>query len=186
MAHILEYSNYEILPTEEALLIKPIRDLYYADTSEDKETFLTQMSIIYFLVDPRSSFSYILDEEERLHTILIENGLPTEFELTKELQSAIDAYRQHTVTIASQILDTTKRTVDKIRKFLNDVDLTEEDDKGRPKYPIEKVISALNQVDKLVTILVETEKKVTREIEEKGRARGNQGQKTLMDDGIIK
>jgi hypothetical protein len=32
---------------------------------------------------------------------------------------------------------------------------------------------------------MEAEKMVSKEIEEAGRARGNQGVKTLMDDGIL-
>jgi hypothetical protein len=38
--HILEYQNYEVVPTEEAFLIKPIRDLYNNDKSKTKEKFM--------------------------------------------------------------------------------------------------------------------------------------------------
>jgi hypothetical protein len=38
--HILEFINYEIKPTEEAFLIKPIRDLYNEDKSKNKEKFM--------------------------------------------------------------------------------------------------------------------------------------------------
>lgn len=31
---------------------------------------MTQMSIIYFLADPRSSYNYIINEEERLKAII--------------------------------------------------------------------------------------------------------------------
>jgi len=68
--HLIQYENYQITPTEEALLIKPIRDLYKADKSKYKDTFLTQCSIIYFLADPRSSYSYITNEEERFKEII--------------------------------------------------------------------------------------------------------------------
>jgi hypothetical protein len=38
--HIVEYNNYTITPTQEALLIKPIRDLFNKDKSPTKEKFL--------------------------------------------------------------------------------------------------------------------------------------------------
>ena len=44
--------------------------------------------------------------------------------------------------------------------------------------------STVAQIPKLVKDLVEAEKAVTKEIQEQGRARG-QGDKTLMDDGIL-
>jgi len=38
---ILEFDNFEVRPTQEALLIKPIRDLYNADRTKGKDKFMT-------------------------------------------------------------------------------------------------------------------------------------------------
>lgn len=38
--YLVEYDNYEIIVTQEALLIKPIRDLYNSDRSKYKEKFM--------------------------------------------------------------------------------------------------------------------------------------------------
>jgi hypothetical protein len=52
------------------MLIKPFRDLYKKDRSVGKDHFMEVMSVIYFYVDPRSSYSYITSDEDRLAAII--------------------------------------------------------------------------------------------------------------------
>jgi hypothetical protein len=73
--------------------------------------------------------------------------------------------------------------VDKVRKFLKDVDLNEVDEKGKPKYTINSITTALSQISKIAKEIVDTERIVAQEIEEAGKIRGN-SEKTLTDDGI--
>ena len=182
--HILEYNNYQIEPTQEAFLIKPIRDLYKADKSKTKDKFMTQMSVIYFLVDPRSSYNYIIDEDERLKAIIEQEGLPSNFKIDKKLQEAIDIYKKHVITTSYLLLQDTKLAIDKVRQFLRDVDLTAVDDKNKPIYTINSVTSAIKQIPQLAKDVIDAEKAITREIEEQGKLRGT-ANKTLMDDGIL-
>ena len=62
---LIEYKDYKIVVSDEALLVKPIRDLFNKDTSENKEKFMQQMSYMYFMIDPRSTYNYIIDDNER-------------------------------------------------------------------------------------------------------------------------
>ena len=78
---LIEYSNYQIKVADEAFLVKPIRTLFNKDKSKTKDNFWSQMSYMYFLVDPRSSYMYIVDEEERAKEIIKQEGLP---ELTNQ------------------------------------------------------------------------------------------------------
>ena len=183
--HILEYTNYEVVPTEEAFLIKPIRELYNADKSKNKEKFMQQMSILYFMVDPRSSYNYIIDSDDRYKAILEQEGLPKDFKIESKVQEAIDWYKKHTLTTSSLLLEDARQAVDKIRQFLRDVDLNATDDKGKPKYTINTVTTALKQLPQLAKDLKDTEKILTLEIEEAGRARGGNESKSLMDDGVL-
>lgn len=182
--HIVEYNNYQITPTEEALLIAPIRKLYTNDKSKDKNKFLQMMSILYFYVDPRSSYSYITDDSERLREILLQEGLPSNFKIDKQLQEAIDAYRKHTITTSNLLLQDTRVAIDKLREFLRNVNLNDKDDKGKPLYTISSITQAIKQIPQLAKDIMEAEKIVSKEIEEQGRARGNTS-KTLMEDGIL-
>ena len=181
--HLIEYENYEIKISPEALLVKPIRDLWEADKSPTKENFLQQASFMFFMVDPRSTYSYITDLKERADEVILQEGLPTNFKPSKELKAAMEAYEKHTITSSYALLEAAKIAVDKVGRFLKDVDLNTLDDKGKPVYTINSITSAIKQIPQLAKDLVEAEKVVAKEIEEKGRARGGNN-KTLLDDGF--
>lgn len=181
--HIIEYNNYTIEPTQEAFLIKPIRDLFNKDKSKTKEKFLQQMSVLYFYADPRSTYNYIVDDDERLQAIIEQEGLPKDFKITEDLDKALQEYKKHTITTSYLLLQDTKIAVDKVRQFLREVDLTAVDDKGKPLYTINSITQAIKQIPQLSKDLLEAEKIVSKEIEEQGRARGGNN-KTLFEDGI--
>jgi uncharacterized protein YoxC len=182
--HIIEYNNYTIEPTQEAFLIRPIRALFNADRTATKEKFMQQLSVIYFMADPRSSYNYLTDEKDRLKEIILQEGLPEDFKIDKKLQEAIDEYKKHVITTSYLLLQDTRFAIDKLRQFLRDVDLTLTDDKGKPVYTVNSITSAIKQIPQLAKDIAEAERAVSKEIEEQGRARGGNN-KTIFDDGIV-
>ncbi len=182
--HVLEFQNYQVTPTQEALLIKPIRDIYNKDKSKNKEKFMQILSVIYFYTDPRSSYNYILNDEERLQEIIKQEGLPSDFKITPQIQEAIDIYKQHTLTTSLLLLQDMKVAIDKVRNFLRNVDLTATDDKGKPLYTISTITTAIKQIPQLSKDIMEAEKTVAKEIEEQGRVRGGVTNNSLFEDGI--
>ena len=181
--HLLEYENFEIKISPEAFLVKPIREIYNDDKTDNKESFMQQMSFMFFMVDPRSTYSYITDLEERANEVIDQEGLPKDFTPSKKLKRAMEVYEKHTITSSYALLEAAKIAVDKVGRFLKDVDLNTLDDKGKPVYTINSITSAIKQIPQLAKDLVEAEKVVAKEIEEKGRARGGNN-KTLLDDGF--
>lgn len=183
--HLVELVNYEIVPTQECLLVKPLRQLFNADRTKNKEKFMQQLSVIYFMADPRSSYNYITDLEERLSLIKQQEGIDESFKIDDKIEEAIEWYKKHTLTTSTLLLEDTRAAVDKVRKFLRDVDLNAVDEKtGKPLYSINSVTSALKQIPQLAKDLQETEKIVTKEIEEAGRARGGNERKKAYEDGV--
>ena len=92
-------------------------------------------------------------------------------------------YFIYSVTLISNIRIVTSRIIDKVREFLRTVDLTLEDDKGKPKYTIQSVTTAIKQIPQLAKDLAEAEKALAKEIEEQSKARGN-SEMSLFDNGI--
>jgi hypothetical protein len=180
---LLNIKNYQIEVTEEALLVKPIRDLFNSDASENKELFYQQCSVIYFMSDPRSSYNYIIDENDRFEEIKKQEGLAKTFKITKSLQKAIDSYKELSKTPASRLLDSANIAVSKVSDFLQNVDLYATDDKGRPVHTINSVTSALKMLPQLTKDLAETTKIVNKELEEQGRMRGGDKNKAMFEDG---
>lgn len=181
--HLIEYDNYEIKISPEALLVKPIREIWEKDKTKNKESFLSQMSFMFFMIDPRSTYSYITDLAERADEIIMQEGLPRDFQPSEDLKKAMEVYEKHTITSSYALLEAAKIAVDKVGKFLKEVDLNTLDDKGKPVYTINSITSAIKQIPQLAKDLVEAEKVVAKEIEEKGRARGGNN-KTIFDDGF--
>lgn len=175
--------NYELKIADEALLIRPIRRLWNQDRSMRKESFYQQMSYLYFMVSPQSTYSYILDMDERSKTIIEQEGLPEDFHPSQLLIEAMNIYRQHTITTTQKMLEAALVSADKVSKFLRDVDLTEEDDKGRPKYQVSTITAALKNVEGIVSTLQNLQKKVDQELEDAGKARGTQ-ELTVGDIGL--
>ena len=83
---LLNIENYQVKVADEALLVKPIRDLFNADKSKTKEKFYTECSIIFFMADPRSSYGYIVNDNERFEAIRTQEGLPKNYKISPELQ----------------------------------------------------------------------------------------------------
>lgn len=182
---LVRLDNYELKIEEELLLLKPFRVLYNADRTKDKNKFMEFLSIIYFVYDPRSDYSYIVDERKRWEEVCKSNGYDIPKSLNRNENECIEIYKQLTTTISSELLKSTKLAIDKVRDFLEKIDLFAVDDKGKPLYTINAVTSAIKQIPVLAKEVKEAEKAVAKEIEEQGRARGNQGSKSLMDDGVL-
>ena len=181
---LLNLENYQIKVADEALLVKPIRDLFNADKTKSKEKFYTECSIIFFMADPRSSYGHIVDEDERFETIRAQEGLPKNYKISKELQLAIDIYKKLTTTISSQLLEDTYVAIDKLRKFLRNIDLYAVDDKGKPLYTINSITSAIKAIPQLTKDIQEAEKQVNSDVLEVGRKRGGNEGKAMFEDGI--
>lgn len=180
--HIIEFQDYSVVPSPEIMLIKPFRRLWNADRSERKEKFLQQVSYCYFMVDPRSTYSYITDEDERAKEIIKQEGLPDDFKPSEMLQEAMDVYRKHCITTSSLLLEDTKSTIDKIRTELRDFNMSSLDDKDKANS-LKTIASIVSMIPKMVKDLSEAEKTVTQELNASGRARGK-AEKTLFDDGF--
>ena len=178
---LIKIENFSLQIADEALLIKPIRKLYNQDRSASKEQFYRQMSYLYFMVDPRSTYSYILNEEERAKEIIAQEGLDKDFKPSPLLQEAMEVYKKHTVTPSQELLNAALTAAHTVSAFLRKPDILEqEDDKGKPKYQISSITAALKNVEGIVASLQNLQRKVESELTEQSKARGSQ-ELTIFD-----
>ena len=169
---LLKYENYQVVPTEECFMVRPLRELFNEDTSTDKEFFMQQISYLYFMVDPRSPYMDILDEEDREEKVRVDCGLTIAF------------YKEITTTTSMKLLKSMRTSVIKVCDYLDDIDLYAEDKQGKPKYNIDKIISAIDKAPQLAKRLQETEKLVAQEITETSRVRGGEDSDHAFEDGF--
>lgn len=181
---LVRVENFQIVFEDELLLLKPFRQLYKSDKNRDKRGFMDFLTLVYFTYDPRSDYSYIVNEDDRLREVCETNGIDiTKFsDLQKE---CIELYKKLTTTISQELLRSTKIAIDKVREFLETLDLTATDDKGKPLYTINSVTTAIRQIPQLAKDVMDAEKAVAKEVQEQGTARGGNDSKSLMDDGVF-
>ena len=179
---LIDFEDYKIVVTPEAMLIKPIRELYRKDKTRVKDFFYQQMSYLYFMVDPRSTYMYITDPQERAKEIIAQEGLPAKFKPSDELKQAMEIYKKHTTTSSTLLLEDTRFMVDQIRKEMRATDLSQLEEKDKI-LALKNMVSMGSMVPKLVKDLSDAERAVTQELNEMGRVRGG-GEKTIFEDGF--
>lgn len=179
---LVKIDNYQLQIEDELLLLKPFRKLYKSDRDRTKQGFIDFLTIVYYTYDPRSDYSYIVNEKERLKEVCETNGFDTP-SFTALQKECIELYKKLTTTISQELLQSTKIAIAKVREFLETVDLTATDDKGKPLYTISSITTAIKQIPQLAKDVMEAERAVAKEIQEQGRARGN-SELHIMEDGI--
>ena len=182
MIKLFKYEGYKIVISEEAMLLKPFKQIWQRDKTQNKDKALQELGFIYFFCDPRSDYQYLTDEEQRKEAIKEGEGLPDKWEPDKLVLAAMDFYNSFKPTSAL-LLEDTRFAVDKLRKLLRDIDLTQTDDKGKPIYTPNTITSTIKQIPSLVKDLDEAEKALARETINIGKMRG-QGEKTITEDGF--
>ena len=154
------------------------------DRSKQKEMFMQQISYMFFMVDPRSTYSYIIDLEERHKQIVLQEGLPENFQPSPELKEAMEIYEKHTITSSARLLESTRIAVDALSEELKQTKerLSERTDKGAAVTKVNDVLGALDKVLKFIPQLQDLERRVDAEIRENTRARGTEN--SMFEDGL--
>lgn len=168
---LINFDGQDFTIADEALLIKPIRELFRADKTKKKEDFWRQISYMWFMCDPRSSYMYIIDEQERAKEVIHQEGLGEDFKPSVTLREAMEVYRKQSTTTAALLLEGMRKGIDNLRRFLSEVDLfaTVND---KPVYQVATVTSALKQIPELARALIDAEKALAKDFVDNDKTRG--------------
>jgi uncharacterized protein YoxC len=180
---LFKYESYKVSISEEALALKPFKQLWNRDRTVNKDRAIAELSYVYFMEDPSSDYQYIVDRDDRSQAIIEGEGLDSKWKPDKMVQEAMKFYASFKTTSAL-ILEDTRYAADNLRKSLRNINLEDVDDKGRPIYTVASIISAIKQVPQLVKELSEAERAVAKEMaENNGRVRGQKA-KSIFEDGL--
>lgn len=177
---LLKYEGYDLTFEPEILTLKVFKRLFTRDKTKDKSKFLQELGYIYFMLDPRSDYMYITDEDERSKAIITGEGLSDTWKVDSILQDAMDYYKSFRPTSAL-LLEDTRVAVDKLREALRKINITETDDKGRPIYTLNTIVATIKQVPSLVKDLDDAERAISKEIVQNDKIRGSV-EKTMYED----
>lgn len=178
---LIEFDGVEFKVADEAFLVRQIRQLFEADKSKKKESFWQQISYLWFMCDPRSTYMYLTDENQRAKEIKAQEGLGENWEPSELLKEAMDVYRKQTITTSSLLLEGMRKGIENVRKFLSEIDLFATDKNDKPIYQVSTMTSALKQVPELAKALVEAEKSLAKDFASDDKARGT-AEKAIGED----
>ena len=169
----------------QALLIKPFKDIWDSDKSDDKSKAAKYLGFIYYMADQRSDFLHILDEQERIDEIKKYMDLPPAFKGTgKTYVRAIHFYKQISETTSTRLLTSTRLVIKKISQFLDTINMNERDPRSNKLvHDIGKITSSVEKIPKLIKALNEVEKEVIKEKEMKASS-GNKTSAMFEDTGM--
>lgn len=174
---LFKYEGYKIVISEEAFALKVFRQIWNRDRTASKDKALMELGYVYFMVDPRSDYQYLVDKEERSKAIIEGEGLPANWKPDKLIEEAITFYDSMKPP-AALLLEDTRLMVDKYRKKLRGMDFDELEVKD-----LKDMGALIKGIPDLVKALDEAEKAVSAEMRNSGRMRG-QGEKTIMEDSL--
>lgn len=182
MLKLLKFENYQVTIEPEIYALTPFRKLWNRDRSKSKDRAIQELSVIFFLSDPRSDYQMYLDPTERLKIITKDEGLPDTWKPDKEFMEALHLYEKF-IPISAVLLTNSRIAVDKLSELLKDIDLTKTDANGKPIYTLQSIPAAVKQIPGLVSELSKAEKIVYADLTETKLIGGNQ-EKTLFEDGV--
>ena len=174
---LFRYEGYKIVISEEAFALKVFRQIWNRDRTASKDKALMELGYVYFMVDPRSDYQYLVDKEERSKAIIEGEGLPANWKPDKLIEEAMTFYDSMKPS-AALLLEDTRLMVDKYRRKLRGMDFDELEVKD-----LKDMGALIKGIPDLVKALDEAEKAVASEMKNSGRMRG-QGEKTIMEDSL--
>lgn len=162
---LIEFDGMEFKVADEAFLVRPIRELFEEDKTRKKERFWRQISYLWFMCDPRSSYMYLTNDIERSVEVKRQEGFDKDWEPSNLLKEAMEVYRRQVVTTSAILLEGMRKGIDKLSSFLSTTDFTDK--------TVASMTSALRQIPELARALVEAEKSLAKDFDTEDKARGN-------------
>lgn len=171
--------DFEIEVSPEALTITPFKKVMEKYTN--RYHGILELTFIGFLLNPKSDFADIRDEEKRKEAILLSIDGLDKIKIDKVTQEAISYYKSRVHTTTTLYLDAALNAIDKLTHYFDDVDFNAVDDRGNPMYDPKKLVDVIAASPKLMASVRELKDQIQKEQELETGVRGS-GQKGVYED----
>ncbi len=131
---IFELKNYIVTFAPQALMLAPFKEIWDNDKSKDKEKAVKELSYVFYMSDDRSDYMYILNEDERKEAVIRDLNLEPGWIIPQYINEAMAFYVEASTTTSTQMLKSTRGVIEKISKFLDDIDVNERDKNNKPLF----------------------------------------------------
>lgn len=164
----VEISAYATQVEEFKRLIKRDKGMKGDSTGRYKKRARAELAYIWLMYNPKSPYMESHDDEGMRHESIVDSlDLPEDWKIDDEMQQAIDKYRELVEDSLTKLWKSAKDGLNKLKEFLDDADLSQTDDNGRPVYSVREFRATINEMPKLAKSIDDLEQKI-RERESKG------------------
>lgn len=174
---LFRFEGYKLNISEEALALKPFRNIWNRDKTESKEKAIMELGYVYFMEDPRSDYQYIIDREERSRAIMEGEGLRDTWKPDRTVLGAMSLYSSFKTTSAL-LLEDTRAMIDGYRRKIRSLTESMDDMEVKETKSLGDIIKL---IPSMVKDLDEAEKAVTKELTQSDKVRGAQ-EKSIYED----
>lgn len=178
--------DFNLHVTEEAWGLLPFKTILKRDKNRTKETAFKEMLFIYYYVDIRSDYVYIINDKERCNEIIKDIGLPSDWKIDSVIQNAIDYYNSMSLSPIAKLYKSSLKAADDISKYLESTDelLKERTVNGSVVNTLATITASLKSVPIIMKDLKAAYKEVL--IEQKDMEGKTKGSRSygLFEDGI--
>ena len=134
-------------PTTRQLIDRDVRDLYRRDTSKDKQKYIKECIVIYYLGDPKSPAKQNgLSDAEALKMAIEQAGLPADYLPDKLVIRLIKRYYNENITEAGVVVENILKGIHNINLIITNINelLNEQ---LKTNITIESVQSIVSMID---------------------------------------
>lgn len=169
MAYLFKIEGKLVVPTEEALLIPPFKDIWERDKNKGKEVAMKEFSFIEFMVsklatNPYKGYSDDVRAQVIIKEIFKEEKTWSPDKLVTEGIERFEKFQKDASPTYSLYISAIK-SKNTLEKFLTTVDLSKINFKtGNPVYKPKELTSAMLDLDKITASLSALQKKVEEEL----------------------
>lgn len=172
-------ADYEIEVSPEVATLLPFRKVL--DKYKDRYHGILELTFIGFLLNPKSDFADIRDEQERTEAILLSMGQGDKIKIDEITQEAIEFYKERNHTTTTKLLDKALNALDKLGDYFDQIDFSERDEKGNMVYDPKRLVDTIKEAPKLMSAVRELKDQIRKEQEVEQGVRGS-GKKGIYED----
>lgn len=173
-------SNQNVVVNPDLYTISIFKKILDRDKSKDKSKAIMDLSFIFWMCDFRSYIADITDliqREKEVITLVDQSG---KYKPDKLVEEAMIQYRKD-LPISLLFLEDVKVAVNELRKYFREVNLQEEDDKGKLKHDANKVMANITKTGELLSTLEKHEEKVKKDLDSNNTVQGGKN-KGMYED----
>ena len=155
-----------------AYLLEPIKKIWDRDKSKDKGVATKEIGYVFFMTDFKSPFMSIVDETERGAQVKVAISLGAKWVEDSDVANCRNFYDKLQETTSSKFLKATRKALDQMQQYFQNLDITEVDKMGKLVNDPKKLLDMLAKVEEVRANFKKMQSEVEKEISMGETSRG--------------